>query len=290
MDNLSAFAALLRAPLPEEGLYHYTSPAGLEGILRTQKLWASSLEYLNDSAELAHPRELMRAELVHRAERNSSTEVKEVLLEASVELQRIANLHACAFSLSRWGDLLSQWVAYCPRTGGFSLGFHPADLRTLAVEHGLIFGPCVYNPEQQAPLIREIGEMMESTAVSILPTTSERGKELARAMMPGLFAHFSRVAPFIKHGSFAQEAEWRLVFASPSIDKVPLGIRVTPTMLVPYAVVDPTLNGRRHPFTEVIVGPCPQPRLALRAASLLIDVAQLPQITARNSWASYRVV
>ena len=153
----------------------------------------------------------------------------------------------------------------------------------------MLFGPCVYKPEEQAPLIREIGEMMETTTARILLTTTERGRVLARAMAPGLFAHFARVAPFVKHGSFEQEAEWRLVFASPTIDRIPLGIRVTQTMLVPYAVVDLESDGAaRHPFTEVIVGPCPQPRLSLRAATLLMEVAGLGDLTARNSWASYR--
>ena len=288
MDDLPAFKALLSTPLPAEALYHYTSPAGLDGILRTRKLWASSLEYLNDAAELGQARDLMRVELNQRAERAADRDVAEVLLEASYELERMASLHACAFSLSRWGDLLSQWVAYCPRTGGFSLGFRPYDLRALAARHGLLFGPCVYKPAEQAPLIREIGEMMETTTVRFLPTTTERGRAFARAMAPGLLAHFARVAPFVKHGSFAQEAEWRLVFASPTIDRIPLGIRVSPTMLVPYAVVDLESDGASPPFTEVIVGPCPQPRLALRAVTLLLEVAGLGDLTVRNSWASYR--
>jgi hypothetical protein len=290
MEDLPAFKALLGAPLPGESLYHYTSPAGLDGILRTRKLWASSLEYLNDAAELGQARDLMRLELEQRAERAHDRDVRDVLLEASYELERITSLHACAFSLSCWGDLLSQWVAYCPRAGGFSIGFRPSDLRALAARHGLLVGPCVYKREEQVPLIREIGDMMETTAVRILATTPERGRALARAMSPGLFAHFARVAPFVKHGSFAQEAEWRLVFANPTIDRIPLGIRVTQTMLVPYTVVDLEADGARHPFTELIVGPCAQPGLALRAATLLTEVAGLGDVTARNSWASYRAM
>lgn len=43
-------------------LYHYTSADGLIGIVRNQRLWATDIEYLNDSEELTH----VAAELTER--------------------------------------------------------------------------------------------------------------------------------------------------------------------------------------------------------------------------------
>ncbi len=46
-----------------EILYHYTNESGLLGILQSRHLWATAIEYLNDSAELVYARE----ELAHQA-------------------------------------------------------------------------------------------------------------------------------------------------------------------------------------------------------------------------------
>ena len=45
--------AVLSAPVPAPSvLYHYTSPAGLKGILETSSLWAADADFLNDAQEL----------------------------------------------------------------------------------------------------------------------------------------------------------------------------------------------------------------------------------------------
>jgi hypothetical protein len=43
---------------PSGPLYHYTTAAGCEGILRSNQLWATNPRYLNDSSELSHGQEL----------------------------------------------------------------------------------------------------------------------------------------------------------------------------------------------------------------------------------------
>jgi hypothetical protein len=42
-----------------KALYHYTSQAGLIGIVKSMKLWATSIRYLNDSREYNHDRDLL---------------------------------------------------------------------------------------------------------------------------------------------------------------------------------------------------------------------------------------
>ena len=44
-----------------KNLYHYTSWAGLQGILASQSMWASNIRYLNDQSEL-----LLAREPIHR--------------------------------------------------------------------------------------------------------------------------------------------------------------------------------------------------------------------------------
>jgi hypothetical protein len=49
-ETLGQFIAK-RMPAPPTVLYHYTSPAGLMGIIRNREIWATKLHYLNDVSE-----------------------------------------------------------------------------------------------------------------------------------------------------------------------------------------------------------------------------------------------
>ena len=51
--TMSAIEKLL-SQRPSAILYHYTSPAGLLGIVKSRSLWASGIHYLNDSSEYRH--------------------------------------------------------------------------------------------------------------------------------------------------------------------------------------------------------------------------------------------
>ena len=53
----------LEDSVPPEILYHYTSQAGLIGMLHTKTIWASKIHYLNDSKEFALALKLARDEL-----------------------------------------------------------------------------------------------------------------------------------------------------------------------------------------------------------------------------------
>ena len=44
----------LLTPIPPPILYHYTTPAGLLGIVGNQEIWASHTQYLNRRREFAH--------------------------------------------------------------------------------------------------------------------------------------------------------------------------------------------------------------------------------------------
>src|SRR5687768_2712440 len=45
---------------PPKILYHYTSAAGLQGILDTRRMWATHARFLNDPSELDYGLQLVR--------------------------------------------------------------------------------------------------------------------------------------------------------------------------------------------------------------------------------------
>jgi hypothetical protein len=101
--------------------YHYTSQAGLLGIFSSRTIWASAIQYLNDASEFAFARGVVGNAV-------SELEVLSKHQRAVVEIamRRFTEggiVHHCATSFSEEPDLLSQWRAYCPATGGYSIGF-----------------------------------------------------------------------------------------------------------------------------------------------------------------------
>lgn len=53
-------------------IYHYTSFAGLEGILRNQELWMTSHEFLNDSQEYVDGFHRIKETVLNYIEESSS--------------------------------------------------------------------------------------------------------------------------------------------------------------------------------------------------------------------------
>jgi len=118
---MSVISALnVHAPPPE--LYHYSTQCGFLGIVKSDKIWASKIHYLNDSNEyqlaLSLARDLLRSKL-EQVEISDRIKI-ECLLD---NIQQIEELNVCVVSLTEERDLLSQWRAYGGRAGGVCLGF-----------------------------------------------------------------------------------------------------------------------------------------------------------------------
>src|SRR5580704_14459526 len=102
-------------------LFHYTSQAGLLGIVSSNVLWATNALYLNDSSELDYGLTAAREKL--RAVLNRSSAVSE-LLRRTDRLLKLPillpdrNFYACCFCEE--SNLLSQWRAYADRGGGYA--------------------------------------------------------------------------------------------------------------------------------------------------------------------------
>nr|WP_046284137.1 hypothetical protein [Mycobacterium sp. UM_NZ2] len=117
-------------------LYHYTSAAGLVGIVdldhkkppdvaRRLTFFASDLLWMNDATELAFAGDAIRkyAQQIGRELEPLWLDVCEKYLsEPSLESLRIApRPSVCAVSFTEEADLLSQWVTY-GAGGGFAIG------------------------------------------------------------------------------------------------------------------------------------------------------------------------
>jgi hypothetical protein len=149
--------AVLSAPVPAPSvLYHYTSPAGLKGILETSSLWATDADFLNDAQELQFGRPQLCDALLTQAE---SLYPGDRTPDGSAEWSRAAVMRSAVDHLRRvdaisraqaeqayvacfcdHDDLLSQWRDY-GISGGYAIGFRsesPLNITPIATESRVV--------------------------------------------------------------------------------------------------------------------------------------------------------
>jgi hypothetical protein len=252
---------------PPQRLFHYTSLAGLDGIAKSNALWASAAQYMNDAQEFRLALDIARRHLdgaAHRAKSPGRVIVIEYLRD---QVRRAEELEVCLFSLSQEGDLLSQWRGYCPPNGGYSVGFEGQPLREIVAPQGAFLAPCVYDIDVHEVLVRDaLKPLLERVPES--PQGSEQeltklGEEFAGL----LFEQIVFIAPLIKHPSFLEEREWRLIWIPGRTTTLPLRYRVGPGTYIPYVAISLTHEDAAVPLAEIIVGPMPHQQAAMRALS-----------------------
>ena len=123
-----ASAAEPRSQPVGDSLFHYTSGAGLHGIVNEQLLRATNVRYMNDAMELTDGREVLNRILegeVDNRELPQGLWLFWQLLRAHFLERPAQDCFATCFC--EQDDLLNQWRAYGPE-GGFSLGFQSQSL------------------------------------------------------------------------------------------------------------------------------------------------------------------
>ena len=145
---MAIFTADSLGPSDDRTLFHYTSQAGLEGILRTSSIWATNIRYLNDAAEFKHTVGLFKDHISSRRDLDSHSKLLlEVLHDDAFgrPWHEHVPLSLYVASFSREADQLSQWRAYAP-SNGYCVGFAPSVLKQTA---GYELIECVYGREEQ---------------------------------------------------------------------------------------------------------------------------------------------
>ncbi len=263
LGNISAIT-------PPASLYHYTMQAGLLGILKSDSIWASKVHYLNDSSEYQLGLDLARVVLRERleSERDSSQRAKiECLID---NIHTIEGLNVCVCSFSEERDLLSQWRAY-GGPGGCSVGFRTSYLPERAAAQNFILAACEYDEERQRALASELINEALSQDFNTVPGYISPDRPRTYVVLPtgGDFAQrLATFAPIIKHKTFHEEKEWRLI-AKMGLDVTRLSFRPGKSMLTPYYELQLCDQKERY-LDSITVAPCPQMGLAIAATTDLV--------------------
>ena len=108
-----------------EILYHYTTTAGLIGILSNRGIWATDSWFLNDSSEVRYGLGIVRARLNRYSKQADRPEPEQSALKGAMgilELDLSSVMRSLVACFSAHDDQLSQWRAYSGG-GGVALGF-----------------------------------------------------------------------------------------------------------------------------------------------------------------------
>lgn len=265
-------------------LYHYTDIAGAQAIIESHSLWATHPDYLNDAAELHYARDRLLEVAQSERGRNGHSADDPDYLDA-VQTARhvfheatglVANFRLASFSAVV--DRSGMWAQYARVPNiGYALQFDTRGMREgewyardvsptgpAIMYHGpgvTRLLPVLYDREQQLEILHFVWSAYLAWGMPMLadarqPDLNRRAWPTVTGREQALLIECLDVLPaMMKHPTFADEQEWRLVT---SFAAARPKLRVTPYGLAPYVTLaHPGGDGRdgRLPLSGVVQGP-----------------------------------
>jgi hypothetical protein len=295
---------MLHAP---EIVYHYTTSAGLQGIVESQSLWATDAEFLNDAQELQYGRTELCEALSRQAESIFSSGLlpdpasdyrgpglggadysRATMIRNAVEYLTVsAGAEKKAEAVPTYvtcfceeGDLLSQWRGY-GSGGGFALG-----LRRDALGRMPSPDQSHLQPGSTPQLVRveygpaAVSRMVDRMLRDLAPVAA--GHPGAAGWSAGAWRAVPALAS-VKHEAFSEEREWRLIAVQNLSTETKF--RITTYGLVPHVELPLDLATA---VQDVVVGPGSHADLRALSARRLLMRAGLRQVPVQISAAPFR--
>lgn len=258
METADAETKKLKKPL-----YHYTSAAGLLGIVEHQELWLTSIFHMNDPKELAYGTALAIDELQKDARVRSQPLYQGLARNLEFVLAHRVGKSFGIFvtSFSRKSDDLGQWRAYGDNGRGVALGiagpqFHPKASESQSLLEKTFVAKVVYGETQvrrrQREAIRKAFDVVASTMSFLNASTAPQFledlvTELAVALLWNSLTS--------KHEAYEDEQEMRLMIVNDIRKLAPhIQSRTRGASLVPYVKV-PMATQRKDVIAGVTIGP-----------------------------------
>jgi hypothetical protein len=241
-----------------EHLYHYTNLDGLLGILENKCLWATQINFMNDTQEYQHGIETSLQTINERVV--NTTHIDELAflkgLEKHITCER-GELFVVSFCEE--GDLLSQWRGYSRGDIGIAIGFNYKELstefNTQFINNFIIPFKVIYDVKIQKQMVSDIIDI----GIKALHYGNGTFPRKARIEhFPELIAEtILSFVPLFKHPSFSKEKEHRFIYGVDK-ERKNVNFRVRNNMILPYSSIDLVrINDtcRQMPIDKIIIGP-----------------------------------
>lgn len=291
MDVTAHVVSQLIGPPPPVCAYHYTSPRALLGIVNSRAIWATDSRYLNDTNEFQYALDAAYVTIVSLyVKLPESDHVALDVFKGTLDDAPKARVYIASFSAQP--DLLSQWRAYCPVSGGFAVGVVTAPL---IARDDCRFLQCVYDKPEQSRLLNELlGFLLNEFRA--MPAIEDEDASLLRLGVLGLkfLEGILILASIFKHPGFAEEQEWRILLidsfsADTSERDEKIHFREGRSGLVPYIEYSIVEKANAGSLGEVRVGPNPHMELACDAVLSMLrssghEARVVPSHTPFRTW------
>lgn len=267
-------------------IYHYCSVSAFKAIVESSTLWATHCRCLNDSTEFEEGARCLD-EVLREQEAQAEQLGEETLMRKFVRRFRLMREEAkestYVASLTRRGDMLSQWRGYADDGAGFSVGFEregfPVYVERRADKTVTWSGQCSYDRDTfKGSVLKQVG--------SVLDEMRENGGEFSKRIEQRMRGVLAKMCT-LKHSAFAEEEEWRFVAivdtASPAVR-----FRPGPRGLIPYIELDVLDVSGVLPICEVYVGPTQSQEFAVHATKRFLGLHGYRTTEVKHSAAPYR--
>ena len=265
---------------PPDNIFHFTTQAGILGIIQSREMWATQVHFLNDKHEIFLTFKLLEKQLKRRIGTAQTPALRSLLVDIRSNLKRIDQSHICIASFCEQGDLLSQWRGYGNQGKGYAIGFNLSTLRQIAKQQHFVLWPCVYNVSVQFELVEYLIE-------SWLQEFSD-GKASHEKMRKIIDISTGQLAPILKDESFSEEKEWRLVSSVLTSKSPGFAFREGQYSLIPYYKFSITNKAGKIGIKSIVVGPSPHHELARNSLTTFLHTQKLSRVEIKSSKIPFR--
>ncbi|MFN2397802.1 MAG: DUF2971 domain-containing protein [Gemmatimonadaceae bacterium] len=148
--------------------------------------------------------------------------------------------------------------------------YYPAVLRRAQGASGrLLLLRCLYQNEEQKTLLGRLVGLAETYIDEQKVAQSSNRDRVYRESFKLFAAWLPTVAAVIKHSSFSEEREWRLVAATAFFHESGPAVRSGPSMLIPYRRFVLAEGEAPIQLHSVVIGPTPHSNLAVQGVAAL---------------------
>lgn len=219
-------------------VYHYTSAAGLLGILTYKKLWFTRWDSLNDTSENLIVHDCIEEELNNYAREPRFVEYVRNINNRKRELKKTGyidkDLYLASFSSN--ADSLALWNCYSKdiRCDGYCIGFENFKLFN---DYPVISAKVLYDKEEQMKVVHEVLNRLFRIYESFIKN-KETSPDTYEIIGETFDFVFEDIGIFFKHSTFKGEEEVRVSIRKydevENLRSIVPQIRASGPLLVPY--------------------------------------------------------
>lgn len=196
-----------------QSVYHYTSSQSMRAIISSGMLRAHNLAQMNDFAEGRYAASFMRAHIDRGSAIQPDQDAMALLGAMRQQLTRVDLANVFALSFTSDGDEPGMWRLYADRGRGFSFAIPTRNALSWGGDgHKGMFASCIY---KSGRLTRFCADALAKIQ-EIYLRDAGNGLAVDPAEYAAMFLdNISWFAPVFKPDVWADEKEWRFIFARP---------------------------------------------------------------------------